>query len=147
MNLGFYNPETKEFKIIDFRVIRNYVVSFIFITSCIISYFIKGRFTLKDCIIIWLIIFIGWAINFILDNHKKIDDVHKEYLNMFNTIENTIKSQGIEEKTLNETFINIRNFYNDTMEKRKLFKDEIIVIAGFIGTVLGSTFFLKFISE
>ena len=57
------------------------------------------------------------------------------------------KLKSIEEKTLNETFINIRNFYNDTMEKRKLFKDEIIAIAGFMGTILGSTFFLKFINE
>jgi hypothetical protein len=88
-------------------------------------------------------ILIGWAINFILDNHKKMDDEHKKCLKVFDEMENSIERTGVKKGHLDETFKNIRDFHNSVLEKRKLFKDEIGAIAGFITTILSSAIFIK----
>lgn len=143
-HLAIYDCETQKTKLIDWRVIRNFIVSVLFIFTTIFCHFKNSEpFTLKNCIIVWVVVLIGWAINFILDDYKKSDDEHERCLEVFNEMENSIKKNGIEKDCLDETFKNIRDFHSSVLEKRKAFKDEIGVILGSIATILGSVTFIK----
>ena len=143
-HLAIYDCKTQKTELIDWREIRNFIVSVLFIFTAIFCHFKSSEpFTLKNCIIVWVMILIGWAINFILDNHKKMDDEHKKCLEVFGEMENSIEKNRIEKDCLDETFKNIRDFHNSVLEKRKFFKDEIGAIASFITTILSSAIFIK----
>lgn len=124
---------------LNIRVLRNYIISITFIISSVVSYF-KGNF--KACIIIWLIVLIGWLINLILDNHVKMDNCTHRTLFVLNEIEQAVKKDRPEEPKL--WCESIQGLYDRQLAERKTFKDEIGAIAGFIGTIIGSAVFVKF---
>ena len=124
---------------LNLRVLKNYIISITFIISSVVSFF-KGRF--KICIIIWLIVLIGWLINLILDNHVKMDNCTKRTLIVLNEIEKALKKDKPEDPRL--WCESIQGLYDRQLAERKTFKDEIGAIAGFIGTIIGSAIFVKF---
>ncbi len=131
---------------IDWRVLRNYFISILFIGSCVFCYFKdKGVFTLKNATLVWTIILIGWGINFILDNHKKMDNTTESTLSVLKEIESTLKDNKDKIDNPNTMYNEIKDFYNTVLNTRKTFKDEIWAIVGLIGTLLGSTTFIKFL--
>lgn len=145
-HLAIYDCETQKTKPIDWRVIRNYVISVLFIFTNIFCYFKNSEpFTLKNCTVVWVVALIGWSINFILDDHKKSDDEHERCLEVFNEMENSIKKNEIEKDCLDETYKNIQDFYNSVLKQRTAFKNEIGVILGSIAAILGSATFIKFL--
>lgn len=142
-HLAIYDCETQETRLIDWRVIRNFIVSVLFIFTTIFCHFKNSEpFTLKNCIIVWVVVLIGWAINFILDNHRKMDAALSKFSNFLNSANAAMVKTGlIFEDELKEC----KDFYNSTFKERKNFKNEIGVILGSIATILGSATFIKFL--
>lgn len=131
----------------NWRVARNYFFALAFIISMVICYFKDNteHTVLKGGITVWVIILIGWCINFILDNHYKMDKEYTRTTDVLSKFDERLDKGKIDESVKKAATLEIKDIYKLGLEERKTFQKEIAVILGGIGAIIGSAAFMRFL--